>query len=104
MFKISADKRYSVQQLIYISIIYIKLGDVSIQFKQSDWFVISAKWTISSSQEMNNLRIETVAGVNSYFAVVIEEGILQMPTFLECVVLSSSLCTINTITLFNLGE
>ena len=38
--------------------------------------------------EVDNLRTETMAGVNSHFAAVIEEEILEMLTFLECFVLS----------------
>ena len=45
---------------------------------------------MSTSREVNNLLRETMAGINSSFAVVTEE-ILQMLTFLECAVLSSSL-------------
>ena len=41
--------------------------------------------------------------INSPFAAVAEEEILQMFTFLECVVLSLSLYA-NTIILFNLSE
>ena len=43
-----------------------------------------------------------MADVNFRFAVVTEEKILQMLSFLECVVLSPSLYC--TIILFNLGE
>ena len=40
---------------------------------------------------MDNLQSETIAGVNSRVAVVTGEEILQMLTFLECVVLSPNL-------------
>ena len=45
---------------------------------------------MSTSQVVDNLISETMAGVNSFFAVVTEEEVLQMLTFLECVVLSTS--------------
>ena len=51
--------------------------------------------------EVDNLRTETMAGVNSHFAAVIEEEILEMLTFLECFVLSEFVYP-NTIILFNL--
>ena len=51
--------------------------------------------------EVDNLRTETMAGVNSHFATVIEEEILKMLTFLECFVLSEFVYP-NTIILFNL--
>ena len=47
-----------------------------------------------TSQEIYNLRSETVTGVNSRFAVMTEEEISQMPTFLDCVVLSLSSYTL----------
>ena len=37
---------------------------------------------------------ETTAGVNSHFALVIEQEILQMLPFLKCVVFSLSLFTL----------
>ena len=40
---------------------------------------------------MDNLHSVTVAGVSSHYVVVMEEEILQMLNFLECVVLSPSL-------------
>ena len=46
---------------------------------------------MSTSREEDNLGSETMAVVNSRFAVVTEEEILQMFIFLECVVLSPSL-------------
>ena len=41
--------------------------------------------------EVDNLRSDATAGVNSHFAVVIGKETLQMLAFLECVVLSPSL-------------
>ena len=52
---------------------------------------MSGQWTLSTSREVNNLWIETMTGVNFRFAVVTEEEILQMLTYLERVVLSTSL-------------
>ena len=43
---------------------------------------------------LDNLLSETMASVNSPFAVVTEEEILQIITFLEWFMLSSSLCTL----------
>ena len=43
-----------------------------------------------------------MAGANSRFAVVTEEGILKMFTFLECVV--NEFVYADTIILFSLGE
>ena len=40
---------------------------------------------------MDSLRGKTMVGANSHFAVVTVKEILQMLTFLECVVLSPSL-------------
>ena len=46
---------------------------------------------MSTSREVDDLRSETMAVVNSRFAVVTEKEILQMISFPECVVLSPSL-------------
>ena len=46
---------------------------------------------MSTSRGVGNLWSEAVAGVNSRLAVMTEEEILQMLTFLERVVLSPSL-------------
>ena len=46
---------------------------------------------MSTSREVDDLRSETMAVVNSRFAVVTEKEILQMISFAECVVLSPSL-------------
>ena len=44
-----------------------------------------------TSREVDNLRSETLAAANSRFAAVTEEEMLQLLTFFEYVVLSSSL-------------
>ena len=69
-------------------------------FKQSDWFAICDYWTIFISWEVDILRSETKAGVGSRFWVATEKEILQMLTFLECVVLLPSLYVIIVNTLF----
>ena len=46
---------------------------------------------MSTSWDADILQDETIAGVHSRFVVVTEEEILQMLTFLECVVLLPSL-------------
>ena len=46
---------------------------------------------MSTSREVDRSWSETKAGVSSLFAVVTEEKVLQMLTFLECVVLSLNL-------------
>ena len=46
---------------------------------------------MSTSREVNDLRSETMAGINFRSSVVTEKEILQMLTFLECVVMSPSL-------------
>ena len=46
---------------------------------------------MSTSREVDDLRSETMAGVNSSLVVVTEEEILQMLIFLECVMLQPSL-------------
>ena len=46
---------------------------------------------MSTFRKVDNLGSDTMANVNSPFAVVIEEKILQILTFPECVVLSPSL-------------
>ena len=60
---------------------------------------------MSTSQEEDNLQGETMVGVNSHFAVVTEEEILQTLTalFFKIYRLITDFVKANTIILFNLG-
>ena len=57
---------------------------------------------MSTSREVDRSWSETKAGVSSLFAVVTEEKVLQMLTFLECVVLSLNFVYVNTVMLYSL--